>query len=140
MADTFTKAERSDIMRKVKSVNTSPEYIIRKHLHKLGFRFRLHQKKLPGSPDIVLPKYRTVINVNGCFWHGHENCKRSTLPEANHLYWEMKIQRNKLRDQENIRKLSEIGWNVINIFECELTKSRIQFTFKEILETLSTII
>src|ERR1700678_1449874 len=119
MADTFSKEKRSDIMRHVKSFNTKPEHVVRRCLHKAGFRFILHKKKLPGTPDIVLPKYKVVVNVNGCFWHGHTNCKRSTLPKANNEYWRDKIERNRIRDELNNKKLYELGWKVITIYECE---------------------
>ncbi|HTI60391.1 very short patch repair endonuclease [Mucilaginibacter sp.] len=136
MADTFSKEKRSDIMRRVKSFNTKPELALRHRLHKLGFRFTLHQKKLPGTPDIVLPKYRAVINVHGCFWHGHQNCKRSILPESNKEYWLNKIERNTLRDRTNNQKLSSIDWNVITVFECELRASRIEHTIENVIAAL----
>lgn len=139
MADTFSKEQRSDIMRKVKSSNTKPELLLRSRLHRLGFRFRINQKKLPGTPDIVLPKYHTVINVHGCFWHGHENCKRSTLPETNKPYWANKIQRNKSRDETNKCKLIDAGWRVINVFECELNSKKIQETLSNIVNTITSV-
>lgn len=118
--DTFLPKKRSEIMSLVKSKNTGPEIVVRKMLHKLGYRFRLHNKKLPGNPDIVLKKYKTVILVNGCFWHHHKNCKRSKLPENNKTYWQNKIEKTLERDSKNQKKLREMGWNVIIIWECQM--------------------
>lgn len=136
MTDCFTKEQRSDVMRRVKSKDTDPEFRVRKYLHKLGFRYRLHQKKLPGSPDIVLSKYKTIININGCFWHGHNNCKRAVLPASNHEYWEKKIQKNMDRDKENKKRLAELGWNVVDIFECELVRDQVENTFIKLISNL----
>lgn len=107
-------------MSKVRSKNTKPEVIIRRLLHSLGYRFRLYRKELPGNPDIVLPKYKTVIFVNGCFWHQHEGCKRSKLPKSNSLFWNVKLQKNVERDKKNIRILEDLGWQVLLIWECQL--------------------
>jgi len=137
MADTFSKEKRSDIMRRVKSFNTKPEQIVRKNLHKLGFRFTLHSKRLPGRPDIVLPKYKVVININGCFWHGHVDCKRSVLPKANDQYWKDKIEKNKNRDKSNNQKLNQLGWRVITIFECELKLKNIPDTISRIINEIN---
>ena len=105
-------------MSRVKSKNTWPELFIRSRLHSLGYRFRLHKKGLPGHPDIVLKKYKTVIFINGCFWHGH-TCPRGKLPNKNHAFWLEKIEKNKARDKENIEELELLGWNVIIIWTCE---------------------
>lgn len=107
-------------MSRIRSKDTKPELVVRKFLHKHGFRFRLHVKDLPGKPDIVLPKYKTVIFVNGCFWHGHEKCGYFIVPKTRTDWWMKKINRNKQLDKENYIKLTTCGWNVINIFECEL--------------------
>ncbi|WP_240421974.1 very short patch repair endonuclease [Paenibacillus periandrae] len=120
--DSFSKEKRSQIMSKVKSKNTTPELIVRRLLHKMGYRFRLHRTDLPGKPDIVLPKHKKVIFVNGCFWHGHNNCKKSQLPETNKEFWEDKISRNIKRDTENIIKLIEMGWGVLTIWDCQTKK------------------
>jgi DNA mismatch endonuclease (patch repair protein) len=136
MADTFSKEKRSEIMRKVHSFNTKPEQLVRKFLHKQGFRYTLHQQKLPGKPDIVLPKYKTVINVNGCFWHGHEECKRADLPSANRDYWTNKIKRNKDRDLKNDQKLDELGWKVISIYECQITSKKLQETMSAVINKI----
>ena len=118
MIDHLSPAERSRNMKKIKSKNTKPEKIVRSLLHSNGFRFRLHNKNLPGKPDIVLKKYKTVIFVHGCFWHSHKNCKRSNIPKSNKSYWVQKIQKNKTRDKKNIRELKMGGWKVIVVWEC----------------------
>ena len=120
MSDKFSKEERSSIMSKVHSENTKPEVKVRKLLHKLGFRFRLHRKDLPGKPDIVLPKYRTTIFVNGCFWHGCPNCRHAKIrPKENAEYWNKKLDRNMQRDKENYKELEQLGWHVLVVWECE---------------------
>lgn len=121
MADTKTPAERSENMSRIRSSNTKPEEIVRKYLFRHGFRYRKNDKRYPGKPDIVLPKYRTVIFVNGCFWHMH-NCSRSRLPRSNQEYWKPKIERNIERDIQNKRRLEDDGWQVIVVWECELKK------------------
>jgi len=118
-----------------KSRNTKPELAIRRMLHAMGFRFRLHRKDLPGCPDIVLPKYKTVILVNGCFWHQHAGCKLASKPATRKEFWETKLSRNVERDSENAAKLAALGWRVIVVWECELQKSndlaqRLAFSIK----------
>jgi DNA mismatch endonuclease (patch repair protein) len=120
VADVFTKEERSRVMRRVKSADTKPEMRVRRWLHAQGFRFRLHRKDLPGKPDIVLRKYRTVVFVHGCFWHGHPGCKAADLPASNREYWQGKIGRNLERDARNQRLLEELEWRVIVVWECRL--------------------
>jgi DNA mismatch endonuclease, patch repair protein len=120
MADIHNIATRSYNMSRIRSKNTKPELIVRKFLFSKGFRFRIHVKNLPGRPDIVLPKYNTVIFVHGCFWHGHENCKYFVIPKTRTEWWLQKIERNKQLDSDNFRKLFEQGWKVITIFGCEL--------------------
>lgn len=117
--DTFTKEKRSLCMSHIRSKDTSPEIKVRKVLYNLGFRYRLHVDYLPGKPDIVLNKIKTVIFVNGCFWHQHKGCKRSTLPKTNKKYWEKKLKKNVERQKENIRLLNKLGWKVFLIWECE---------------------
>ena len=121
MADTKTPAERSENMSRIHSINTKPEEIVRKYLFSHGFRYRKNDKRYPGKPDIVLPKYHTIIFVNGCFWHMH-GCSRSRLPRSNQEYWRPKIERNIQRDAENQQKLEADGWKVIVVWECELKK------------------
>ncbi|HEQ72433.1 MAG TPA: DNA mismatch endonuclease Vsr [Spirochaetia bacterium] len=122
MPDVFSKAKRSEIMSRVKSKNTKPEMLLRGTLHRIGFRFRLHSAKLPGKPDLSFPKYRAVVFVNGCFWHGHGRCRKSALPTSNSEFWKTKIGKNKMRDQKAYRKLKRLGWRVIVVWECRLMK------------------
>ena len=107
-------------MSSIQGKNTKPEILVRKGLHARGFRFRLYNKKLPGSPDIVLPKYGVVIMVNGCFWHGHKGCRYATKPKTNVEFWEAKIARNRHRDEVTEAHLQALGWHVITMWECEL--------------------
>ena len=107
-------------MSHVKGKDTKPEVMVRQFLFAQGFRYRLYRKDLPGKPDIVLPKYKTVIFINGCFWHGHSGCKYATIPEANHDFWLAKISGNIERDKTNYAKLYELGWKVVEIWQCEL--------------------
>ena len=116
----MTSEARSRNMAAIKSKNTKPEIEVRKMLHALGYRFRLHRKDLPGKPDIVLPKYRTVIFVNGCFWHQHENCKYACLPKTKINFWKNKLEGNKLRDKLKQSQLKDLGWKIINVWECEI--------------------
>jgi len=106
-------------MSRIRSKDTKPELIVRSLLHRMGFRFRLHRKDLPGKPDIVLPKYKTVIFVHGCFWHGHKGCRRSNVPKSNQEYWVPKINRNIQRDKEHYKQIKKMGWKVLVIWECE---------------------
>jgi DNA mismatch endonuclease (patch repair protein) len=109
-------------MAAVKSQNTKPEVYVRRMLHAAGFRYRLHAKALPGKPDIVLARYKTVVLVQGCFWHGH-NCKPNSMPQNNRSYWSAKIERNISRDRRNRVALEQAGWNVVDIWECEIERS-----------------
>lgn len=120
MADVMTPEQRSRCMAAIKGKDTKPEILVRKFLFSKGLRYRLNNRKLPGSPDIVLKKYKTVIFVDGCFWHGHEGCKYFRLPKSNTPFWEAKITRNIERDKETTQALTALGWKVISIWECEL--------------------
>ena len=120
MADVMTQEQRSRCMAAIKGKDTKPEMIVRKYLFSCGLRFRVQVRKLPGTPDIVLPKYKTVIFVNGCFWHGHEGCKYFRLPKSNVEFWEEKIERNIERDKESMQALFDLGWKVVRVWECEL--------------------
>jgi DNA mismatch endonuclease, patch repair protein len=133
MADVHTKEQRSYNMSQIKGTNTKPEILVRKFLHAHGFRFRLHTKDLPGKPDIVLPKYRTVIFVHGCFWHGHKNCKYATIPKTRTEWWTAKIDGNKANDKRKKAALKKEGWNVLTIWECELRANRIDRTLQGLL-------
>jgi len=106
-------------MAKIKSKDTGLERAVRSLLHRIGFRFRLHRRDLPGTPDIVLPKHKTVIFVHGCFWHAHENCRKATVPSSNTDFWRNKLAANKVRDRANIAKLQEMGWQVVVVWECQ---------------------
>ena len=117
--DVFSPEKRSQVMSRIRSKDTKPEKIIRSILHKLGFRFRINRKDLPGKPDIVLPKYRTVIFVHGCFWHQHEGCKIASKPKSNSEYWKTKFTKNIERDKKNQEELKLMGYRVIIIWECE---------------------
>ena len=123
MPDNHSKEVRSYNMSRIRSKDTKPEEIVRKYLFSIGFRFRKNDKRYPGHPDIVLPKYKTVIFVNGCFWHCHEGCKYYVVPKSNPEYWIPKLDRNRERDITNIELLRNDGWNVIIVWECELKKS-----------------
>jgi DNA mismatch endonuclease, patch repair protein len=111
---------RSEMMARIRSKDTKPEMVVRHFLWASGFRYRLHGKQLPGRPDIVLARYRTVVFVHGCFWHGHENCKQFKLPSTRREFWEAKISRNQERDLLSLAKLKAMGWNVIVVWECEI--------------------
>ena len=122
--DSLSKEHRSWNMSRIRSKNTTPERAVRSFLFHQGFRFRLHDKKLPGHPDIVLPKFRTIIEVRGCFWHRHPGCKNATMPSTNTAFWKRKLSENMCRDSKNEARLKEMGWTVIVIWECELSDSR----------------
>lgn len=119
MSDIYSKSKRSDIMSKISGKETKPEILVRKYLFSKGFRFRKNVKELPGKPDIVLPKYRVVIFIHGCFWHGHF-CKRGNLPSSNIQFWKDKISQNQSRDEDVIQKLRELNWRIIVIWQCEI--------------------
>ena len=123
--DHLTPEKRSWNMSRIKSKDTTPERIVRSFLHRNGFRFRLHVKDLPGKPDIVLPKYKTVIEVRGCFWHRHPGCKSATNPSSNVDFWQKKFAANVSRDERTEQELKKLGWNVIVVWECETGKSNL---------------
>ena len=123
--DNFTPEVRSRIMSHIRGKDTKPEELVRRGLFALGFRFRKNDRRYPGHPDVVLPKYHTVIFVNGCFWHHHENCPYATSPKTNEEFWSRKFSRNRERDAENVKSLNELGFRVIVIWECELKPKQI---------------
>ena len=123
MPDVLTPDQRRRNMAAIHSASTKPEIRLRRALWRLGFRFKVNDKKLPGKPDIVFPKYRTIVFVNGCFWHGHKGCPISHIPETNTDFWTAKIARNQERDQEVWRQLEAKGWAVIIVWECQLKKA-----------------
>ena len=123
MTDIYEPRKRSEIMSRIRGRGTKPELIVRRITHRLGFRFRLHRKDLPGRPDIVFPRYRAVIMVHGCFWHRHPGCKHASIPKTRKLFWKNKLEDNVARDRRNETALLELGWRVMVIWQCE-TKDR----------------
>ncbi|CAN5330982.1 very short patch repair endonuclease [soil metagenome] len=138
MADVHDPEVRSYNMSQIRSKDTKPEMTVRKFLHANGFRYRLHVKDLPGKPDLVLPKYNSVIFVHGCFWHAHEGCEYFKIPKTRTEWWKEKLFGNKERAEKNIQKLKEMGWNVIVIWECELKAAAKEETLKKLAHTLVT--
>lgn len=122
MSDTLTIPERSLLMAKIKGKNTRPEIAVRSLLHRAGFRFRIHVARLPGKPDIVLPKHRTVVFVHGCFWHRHRGCKASTTPKSHKRFWSDKFTRNVANDRKHLGQLRRLGWKVVVVWECQLKR------------------
>jgi DNA mismatch endonuclease (patch repair protein) len=118
--DRLTPARRSWLMSQIGSKNTKPELVVRRLVFSMGYRYRLHYKRLPGSPDLVFPGRKKVIFVNGCFWHGHFGCKFGRLPKSRLMFWQAKIARNRERDDENITMLQADGWQVLTVWQCEL--------------------
>ena len=118
--DKLTPAQRRHCMSSIRGKDTKPEILVRKGLHARGFRFRLQERKLPGKPDLTLPKYGVAVMVNGCFWHGHEGCRYATKPQSNSEFWDAKIARNRHRDEVTTAHLEALGWTVITVWECEL--------------------
>lgn len=126
-------------MASIHSTNTKPEILVRNYLWRQGFRYRLNNPRLPGHPDIVLRKYRTCVFVNGCFWHGHEDCKYFRMPKTNKEFWEKKINRNRERDRQEQRHLAEMGWHVIVVWECQLKPDKREQTLASLAYTLNHI-
>jgi DNA mismatch endonuclease, patch repair protein len=136
MADVHDKATRSFNMSRIKSKNTKPELLVRKFLHSKGFRYKLNDKTLPGKPDLVLPKYKTIIFIHGCFWHGHEGCKYFVVPKTRTEWWLNKISTNAANDRKAIETLVKDNWKVITIWECELIIAKREATLSKLLEEL----
>jgi len=134
--DNRSKKCRSKNMSNIKSSGTKPEETVSKYLFSQGFRYRKNVGKLPGKPDIVLPKYRTVVFVNGCYWHGHEGCKYFVMPKSNVEFWKNKIEYNQRRDKENQIKLQTLGWNILIIWECEIRHGDKDKALKELAEKI----
>jgi DNA mismatch endonuclease (patch repair protein) len=137
MADVHSKEVRSFNMSRIRSKNTKPEMLVRKFLFSKGFRYRLHDKKLPGHPDIVLPKYKTAIYVHGCFWHGHQDCKYFVVPKTRTEWWLNKITRNISNDKINGMNILSLGWKKIEIWECELKGDRLVNTLNDLVLKLN---
>ncbi len=121
--DNMTKNQRSHTMSRIRSRETEPEKKLRSAMHRKGYRFRKNVRSLPGTPDIVLPKFRTVIFINGCFWHQHPDCPRAVMPKSNKRYWEVKLKKNVKQDEDKTYLLTSLGWKVITVWECEIKKS-----------------
>lgn len=139
MADVHTPEQRSYNMSRIRNKNTKPEELVRKYLFSKGFRYRKNDSRLPGKPDIVLPKYKTVIFVNGCFWHGHEDCRYFVWPQNNADFWKNKISGNIQRDRQNRQVLAGQGWHIIDIWECELKKNKVNETLSKLVQELRCI-
>lgn len=136
MSDSLSPSQRHTCMSHIRSSNTKPEVKLRKALFGLGYRYRVNKKGLPGSPDIVLAKYCSCIFVNGCFWHGHKDCRYATRPKTNQEFWSTKIENNRERDLRDYTFLESLGWRVIVVWECELKKDRINDTIATVREQL----
>ena len=138
--DVHDSKTRSYNMSRIKGKNTKPEETVRKYLFSQGFRYRKNDKRLPGKPDIVLPKYKTVIFVNGCFWHKHEGCKYFVWPKSNSEFWKEKIESNIVRDKKQYEELKNAGWHVIIVWECELKKKQRMDTLERLVTEIQTIV
>ncbi len=136
MADVLTPKQRSYNMSRIRNKDTKPEELVRKYLFSQGFRYRKNDARLPGKPDIVLPKYKTVIFVNGCFWHKHEGCKYFVWPKNNAEFWKEKIEKNAARDARDYELLQQAGWRVIIIWECELKPQTREATYDRLIERI----
>ena len=136
MADVLTTAQRSYNMSRIKGKDTKPELLVRKYLHAQGFRYKLHDKTLPGKPDVVLPKYKTVIFIHGCFWHGHADCNYFKIPKTRAEWWMEKINKNKQNDDIALILLKREGWKVLFVWECDLKWAAAEKTLTELLHTL----
>ncbi|MGK5024206.1 very short patch repair endonuclease [Janthinobacterium sp. RB2R34] len=131
MVDTLSSEQRSALMKRVKQTGTAPELVLRKELHRMGFRYLVDDNRLPGTPDIVLPRYKTVVFMHGCFWHGH-SCRQGRAPASNIEYWRPKIHANQERDARKESQLVALGWQVITVWSCELSKKRLGETIDKV--------
>lgn len=134
-----TPAGRSRIMKAIRSKNTRPERRVRSWLHLRGFRFRIHDRRLPGAPDIVLPRYHAVVEVRGCFWHQHPKCRNAAFPRSNVGYWRTKLTRTKRRDRQNERELRRLGWAVFVIWECEISDRALEKTLSDLRQLILAV-
>lgn len=136
MPDRLSPEQRSHNMSRVKGRDTKPELLVRSIIHRLGYRFRLHAKNLPGRPDVVLPRHRKVVFVHGCFWHGHPGCRRAARPSTNREFWDKKIEGNIARDEANVEALRAAGWKVLVVWQCAMKeRGRLEQTLSEFLST-----
>ena len=140
MADVHTPERRSYNMSQIKGKDTKPEMLVRRFLHAKGFRYKLHEKKLPGKPDLVLPKYKTVIFIHGCFWHGHKNCKYYVVPKTRTEWWLNKINSNIANDTKAVKSLKYEGWKIIHIWECELKPAKVDKMLATLIGKLPVIL
>jgi DNA mismatch endonuclease (patch repair protein) len=138
MTDVHTPATRSYNMSQIKGKNTKPELLVRQYLHAQGLRYRLHDKKLPGKPDLVLPKYKTVVFVHGCFWHKHEGCRYFVVPKTRTEFWLNKIGKNVINDERQQAELTAAGWKVLTVWECELKPAVREDTLMELFSTITS--
>ncbi len=136
MADVHSKAQRSYNMSRIKGKDTKPEMLVRQFLFANGYRYKLHDATLPGKPDIILPKYHTVIFVHGCFWHGHHNCKYYKVPQTRTDWWLNKINTNKANDEKAVKGLKKEGWKIITLWECDLKTAKVEKTLHSLLKKL----
>ena len=139
MADVHSQKTRSFNMSRIMGKNTKPEILVRKFLHSKGFRFSLHDKNLPGKPDIVLSKHKVVLFVHGCSWHGHKNCKYFVIPKTRTQWWLNKINKNRLNDKKTQRAIQKQGWKTITVWECNLKSKRRENTLEKLLKSLNNI-
>lgn len=137
MPDVLTPTQRHKCMSRICSKATKPEIAVRRWLWAHGYRYRLNVKSVPGTPDIVMRKYRTAIFVNGCFWHGHEGCSKFVMPKSNIDFWRNKIENNRKRDQQNYQLLVEAGWQIVVVWECDLTKEKLETTMQSVAVALN---
>jgi DNA mismatch endonuclease (patch repair protein) len=126
MADIVDRATRSRMMSGIRAGNTKPELAVRSFLHRAGLRFRLHSRSLPGTPDVVLPRWRTVVFVHGCFWHRHPGCPKAYTPKSNKAFWMTKFRRNVARDEMAVRSLRKAGWRIFTLWECQVTPNKLK--------------
>jgi len=136
MSDVHTKAQRSFNMSRIRSAHTKPEMLVRKFLHAQGYRYRLHDKKLPGKPDMVLPRYKTVILIHGCFWHGHNNCRYYVVPKTRTQWWLNKITANQANDAKAVKALKKDGWKIITVWECNLKPAKVEKTLAALVKKI----
>ena len=139
MPDVFKPEIRSYVMSRIRKTDTKPEVAVRKYLFNRGFRYKIHYRKLPGIPDIVLPKYKVVIFVNGCFWHAHRGCKYNKPPKSNKDYWIPKIERNVERDKKYKKEITKLGWKVLTVWECEIEKLHCEETLNNLIKLIKKI-
>lgn len=138
MVDRFSRETRSQVMSRIRGKDTKPEILVRSYLFSRGLRFRKNDRRYPGSPDIVLPKYRTVVFVQGCFWHLHEGCRYAVMPKSNVDYWKKKLYGNRQRDERNRKELEEMGWNVITVWECQLKGDKRERTLEDLYSLITS--